>query len=112
MSQIDLDAYLTRRRMLALGRAAAGQAMATGSGVAAASAGAAAPDFAMTSFEITPVMRTMRSLGWDLRCQYNQETDEHPQLYFSHQLKKANPYAVTREIRGGLDHTASTESPR
>lgn len=40
-----------------------------------------------------------------VHCLYNQETDEHPQLYFSHQLKTGDPYELAREIRRALDHT-------
>jgi hypothetical protein len=32
-------------------------------------------------------MRVMLARGWFVGCLYNQETAEHPQLYFSHQLK-------------------------
>jgi hypothetical protein len=41
-----------------------------------------------------------------LRCPlYNQETDEHPQLYFDHLLKVGNAYDLARELRRGLDLT-------
>ena len=65
------------------------------------------PDFALVAEEIDPVMRVMRARGWFVGCLYNQETDEHPQLYFSHQLKTGNAYALAREIRLGLNHTRS-----
>jgi hypothetical protein len=65
---------------------------------------AALPDFGMTTKEITPVMSVMRGIGWDIGCLYNQETGEHPQLYFSHQFKTGDPYALAAEIRKGLDH--------
>ena len=32
-----------------------------------------------------------------------QETDEQPQLYFSHQFKVGNAYALAREVRRGLE---------
>jgi hypothetical protein len=66
---------------------------------------AVAPDFSMTAVEITPVMREMRRQGWDIGCLYNQESAESPQLYFSHQLKTGDPYALAAEVRRGLDHT-------
>jgi hypothetical protein len=72
---------------------------------AGASRAAVAPDFSMTAGEITPVMKAMRSQGWDIGCLYNQETAEQPQLYFSHQFKAGDPYALAREIRRALDHT-------
>jgi Domain of Unknown Function (DUF1259) len=66
---------------------------------------AAAPDFSMTSQEITPVLATMRQRDWHVGCLYNQETDEHPQLYFAHMLKTGDPYQLAHEIRRGIDHT-------
>jgi hypothetical protein len=66
---------------------------------------AAVPDFAMTAGEITPVMREMRSQGWDIGCLYNQESAEQPQLYFSHQFKTGDPYTLAAEVRRGLDRT-------
>jgi hypothetical protein len=60
------------------------------------------PDFGLTAGEIDPVMRTMRAQGWDIGCLYNQETAEFPQLFFSHQFKTGDPYALAREIRRGL----------
>ncbi len=71
---------------------------------------AAIPDFGMTAAEVMPVMRTMKSIGWTAQCLYNQETGEDPQLYFSHQVKVGDPYALAHEIRRGLDQTASKGS--
>lgn len=68
---------------------------------------AVVPDFSMTAGEIQPVIATMRGLGWEIGCLYNQETDEHPQLFFSHMAKLGNPISLAREIRRGLDHTAA-----
>ena len=63
---------------------------------------AAAPDFGMIASEINSVVKVMRHQGWDIGCLYNQETDEHPQLYFSHQFKTGDPIALAYEIRKGL----------
>jgi uncharacterized protein DUF1259 len=68
---------------------------------------AAAPDFSMTTEEVMPVTQLMRQQGWQDHCLYNQETGEHPQLYFSHMLKTGNPYVLADEIRNGIDHTAA-----
>jgi hypothetical protein len=65
------------------------------------------PDFGMTGEEINPVVKTRRSMGWDIGCLYNQETEEHPQLYFSHQFKVGDPYKLAAEVRKGLDHMNS-----
>ena len=61
------------------------------------------PDFGMTADEINPVAAVMRAQGWEIDCLYNQETDEQPQLYFSHQFKVGNAYALAREVRRGLE---------
>jgi hypothetical protein len=64
-------------------------------------------DFGMEAGEIDAVVRTMRSMGWDIGCLYNQETDEHPQLFFSHEFKTGNPYTLAAQVREGLNHTNS-----
>jgi hypothetical protein len=64
---------------------------------------AAAPDFDMIGSEVNPVVSTMRSQGWDIGCLYNQETNESPQLYFSHEFKTGDPYVLAAELRRGLD---------
>jgi hypothetical protein len=66
---------------------------------------AAAPDFSLASSEVMPVIRLMRAGGWQVDCLYNQETDESPQLYFSHMLKTGDVYALAGEIRKALDLT-------
>jgi hypothetical protein len=66
---------------------------------------AAAPDFSLTSSEVTPVVSLMRGAGWQVHCLYNQETAESPQLYFSHMLKTGDVYELAAEIRKGLDLT-------
>ena len=68
---------------------------------------AVVPDFAMQAGEIDPLMSVMRAHGWDIGCLYNQETDEHPQLYFSHQFKTGDPYQLAAEVRQGLDRTSA-----
>ena len=63
---------------------------------------AAIPDYGMVASEINAVVGLERKLGWDIGCLYNQETDEHPQLYFSHQFKTGDPIQLAHEIRRGL----------
>lgn len=65
----------------------------------------AAPDFSMESSEVMPVVTLMRRLGWFQGCLYNQETNDHPQLFFDHMLKQGDAYTLAREIRRGLDLT-------
>ena len=62
-----------------------------------------APGFALIASEINPVVKFMRERRWDIGCLYNQETDERPQLYFSHQLKQGDSVELAREIRGALN---------
>jgi hypothetical protein len=69
------------------------------------STAAVVPDFSMDADEVMPVTALMRRLGWLDGCLYNQETDEKPQLYFSHMLKVGDPYDLAAEIRAGLDLT-------
>lgn len=67
----------------------------------------AVPDFALLACEVNNVIGVMRKQGWDIGCLYNQETDEHPQLYFSHQFKTGEPVQLAQEIRAGLNLTHS-----
>lgn len=64
---------------------------------------AAVPDFNMIASEIQHVVGRMRGHGWDIGCLYNQETDEHPQLFFSHMFKIGDPLQLAHEIRDGFD---------
>ena len=73
----------------------------------AATTAAVVPDFSMVADEVMSVTALMRRLGWLDGCLYNQETDERPQLYFSHMLKVGDPYDLAAEIRAGLDLTES-----
>jgi hypothetical protein len=68
---------------------------------------AVVPDFGMQSGEVNRVIATMRSMSWDIGCLYNQETAEHPQLYFSHDFKTGDPYTLAQEVRDGLNHMNS-----
>jgi hypothetical protein len=74
---------------------------------ASGSSAAAGPDFSLTSSEVQPVVSLMRRQGWFVGCLYNQETNEYPQLYFSHMLKTGDAYTLAQEIRRGLDLTDS-----
>lgn len=64
---------------------------------------AAVPDFNMVASEIQHLVARMRGKDWDIGCLYNQETDEHPQLFFSHQIKVGDPIQLAHEIRAGFD---------
>ena len=68
---------------------------------------AVGPDFGMLASEVMPVVTLMRHQGWFQGCLYNQETNEHPQLFFDHMLKIGDAYALAAEIRRGLDLTDS-----
>jgi hypothetical protein len=64
---------------------------------------AVAPDFSLVASEINDVTRVMRGAGWDSGCLYNQETAEHPQLYFQHMIKAGDPTELANEVRAGLN---------
>ena len=64
---------------------------------------AAVPDFGMIPSEIQKLVGLMRNRNWDIGCLYNQETDERPQLFFSHQFKTGDPIVLAHEIRDGLN---------
>jgi hypothetical protein len=66
---------------------------------------ACAPDLALRADEVVPVMRTMLGAGFEEHCLYNQETGEHPQLYFSHLLAVGDALDLARKTRRGLEHT-------
>jgi hypothetical protein len=68
---------------------------------------AAVPDFGMQAGEINRVVGTMQAQGWDIGCLYNQETAETPQLYFSHDFKTGDPYALAQQVRHALDQMNS-----
>jgi hypothetical protein len=59
----------------------------------------------MTATEVDPVCRTMRAAGFEIGCLYNQETGEHPQLYFAHMLATGAPQDLAVKIRKGLNLT-------
>jgi hypothetical protein len=72
---------------------------------ASGASAAVGPDFSMTGSEAQPVVALMRHQGWFVGCLYNQETEERPQLFFSHMLKTGDAYALAREVRAGVDKT-------
>jgi hypothetical protein len=72
---------------------------------------AAVVDFGLLPSEVTDVMQVMRPKGWDVGCLYNQETDEQPQLFFSHMFKTGNARQLASEIRAGLEKTNSKLGP-
>ncbi|MBV9010233.1 MAG: DUF1259 domain-containing protein [Verrucomicrobia bacterium] len=65
-------------------------------------------DFSMTSSEVQKVVDLMfNHHDWAQGCLYNQETDEHPQLFFDHMLNRGNAYELAEQIRQGLNLTAA-----
>jgi hypothetical protein len=69
------------------------------------STAAVVPDFGQRADEITNCSRVMREQGWEINCLYNQETDESPQLFFSHNWKVGDAYQLAAEVRRGLEQT-------
>jgi uncharacterized protein DUF1259 len=72
---------------------------------ASGSTAAVAPDFSMSGPEVQRVVARMRGFGFHVGCLYNQETEEHPQLFFAHMVQVGDPYALARQVRQGLDLT-------
>lgn len=66
---------------------------------------AVAPDMAMTAAEIDPVCAAMRRAGFEIGCLYNQESGEHPQLYFAHMFATGDAQTLAVKIRRALDRT-------
>ncbi|HEY0792567.1 MAG TPA: DUF1259 domain-containing protein [Chthoniobacterales bacterium] len=70
------------------------------------STAAVVADFSMENEDVDPVVELMLNhLGWYQGCLYNQETGEHPQLYFDHMVKVGDACQLAAEIRKGLDLT-------
>lgn len=65
---------------------------------------ALAPDLPLIASEINPTIQTLRKEGFVIHCLYNQETDEKPQLYFSHQLAVGNAENLAHKLRRALNH--------
>jgi hypothetical protein len=66
---------------------------------------AVAPDFSMRTPEVPRVCKAMRAAGFEIGCLYNQETGEHPQLYFAHMIATGDPHALAAKVRAALDLT-------
>jgi hypothetical protein len=65
-------------------------------------------NFALTPAEIPGVAGLMlNGLRWFQGGLHNQETEESPQLYFDHMLKRGNVYELVTEIRRVLNMTDS-----
>jgi len=76
-----------------------------GSGASGGLKAAVVPDYAMLASEVDPLMRVALSHGFQVHCLYNQETDEHPQLYFSHQLNVGDPEQMAHAVHAALEKT-------
>ncbi len=68
---------------------------------------AVAPDFAMLASEVNDLVKVARDGGFEVHCLYNQETDEKPQLFFSHQLAVGDAEELARVARKALEQTNS-----
>jgi len=64
-------------------------------------------DLSMRGRQVQPAEAFMQSHGWFIGCLYNQETEEHPQLYFTHFLKVGDAYELAAEMRQALDLTGA-----
>ena len=64
---------------------------------------ACAPDLALLATEVNPALGVARAQGFTVHCLYNQETDEQPQLYFSHNLAVGAPIDLAHRVSKVLD---------
>lgn len=64
---------------------------------------ACAPDYALIASEVNPALEVSRAEGFVVHCLYNQETAEHPQLYFSHNLATGDPIMLAHQVSKVLD---------
>lgn len=62
-------------------------------------------DFSLVASEIQDVLTFMRSRGWLVGCLYNQETDEMPQLYYSHMIKVGDSIMLAQDLKTALERT-------
>ncbi|MEZ4869282.1 MAG: DUF1259 domain-containing protein [Caldilineaceae bacterium] len=62
-----------------------------------------APDYALIAPEVNPALMVSRAEGFEVHCLYNQETAEHPQLFFSHNLKTGDAVELAKEVSKVLD---------
>lgn len=65
------------------------------------------PDFALIGSEVNKVIGYLLANAWDVGCLYNQETDENPQLYFSHNFKLGDAVHLAHQVRMALNMTNS-----
>jgi len=68
---------------------------------------AVVPDFGQLASQPDRLVSLMQAQGWEADCLYNQETDEDPQLYFSHYFKVGDAYELARQVRRGLEVSVS-----
>ena len=61
------------------------------------------PDYALLATEVNPALGVSRAEGFVVHCLYNQETDEQPQLYFSHNLATGNAINLAHKVAKVLD---------
>ncbi|MFP5277641.1 MAG: DUF1259 domain-containing protein [Acidobacteriota bacterium] len=61
------------------------------------------PDFGMIASEVNKVIGQQQKNGWDIGCLYNQETDEKPQLYWSHNFKTGDALQLAQELREAMN---------
>ncbi|MGH6679314.1 MAG: DUF1259 domain-containing protein, partial [Bradyrhizobium sp.] len=75
----------------------------TGSGKAAI-----AGDFALTSNEVNPVIKTLLSNGIEVTAIHSHMLNEQPRLFFLHFWANDDALRLAKGIRAALDKTAST----
>jgi hypothetical protein len=77
----------------------------TGSGKAAVTG-----DFVLTSDEVNPVIKALRSHGINVTALHSHMLDEQPRLFFMHFWANDDAIKLAEGLRAALDKTASTKS--
>ena len=67
-------------------------------------------DFVLTSDEVNPVIKALRSNGIDVTAVHSHMLDEQPRLFFLHFWANDDAFKLAKGLRAALDETASTKS--
>jgi hypothetical protein len=67
-------------------------------------------DFVLTSDEVNPVIKALRSHGINVTALHNHMLDEQPRLFFMHFWANDDAIKLAEGLRAALDKTASTKS--
>jgi hypothetical protein len=67
-------------------------------------------DFVLTSDEVNPVIKELRTHGIEVTALHSHMLDEEPRLFFMHFWANDDAIKLAKGLRAALDKTASTKS--